>query len=186
MTNSVPNTTGTNPPKLKAPAGATDCHIHIYDPRFQPAVKRPTEATVADYRLLQKRLGFSRVVIVQPRNYATDNSVTRRCDQAARHRERARGGRHPSDGDGRRAEALERRRDTRHTLHHRRLAHCHHHRRHDRAAGEAHRALRLARAAQHAGRADRRARRCVAAPAGADGVRSHGQGAGDPASRPST
>src|SRR5215813_956191 len=52
----VPNTTGTNPPKLKAPAGATDCHIHIYDPRFQPAVKRPANATVADYRLLQKRL----------------------------------------------------------------------------------------------------------------------------------
>lgn len=76
MTNSVPNTTGANPPKLKAAAGATDCHIHIYDPRFQPAVKRPTDATVTDYRLLQKRLGFSRVVIVQPRNYATDNSVT--------------------------------------------------------------------------------------------------------------
>src|SRR5687767_5028937 len=72
----VPNTTGTNPPKLKAPAGATDCHIHIYDPRFQPAAKRPAHATVADYRLLQQRLGFSRVVIVQPRNYATDNSVT--------------------------------------------------------------------------------------------------------------
>ena len=29
-----------------------------------------------DYRLLQKRIGVSRVVIVQPRNYATDNSVT--------------------------------------------------------------------------------------------------------------
>jgi D-galactarolactone isomerase len=72
----VPNTTGTNPPKLKAPAGSADCHIHIYDPRFQPQVKRPTNATVADYRLLQQRLGFSRVVIVQPRNYATDNSVT--------------------------------------------------------------------------------------------------------------
>jgi predicted TIM-barrel fold metal-dependent hydrolase len=76
MANSVPNTTGSHPPKLKAPAGATDCHIHIYDPRFQPQVKRPTNATVADYRLLQKRLGFSRTVIVQPRNYATDNSPT--------------------------------------------------------------------------------------------------------------
>lgn len=75
-TQAVPNTTGTNRPKLKAPAGSTDCHIHIYDPRFQPFVTRPTNATVADYRLLQQRLGFSRVVIVQPRNYATDNSVT--------------------------------------------------------------------------------------------------------------
>src|SRR6185503_1721380 len=76
MADLAPNTTGTQPPRLRASAGATDCHIHIYDPRFSPAVKRPTHATVADYRLLQKRLNFSRVVIVQPRNYATDNSVT--------------------------------------------------------------------------------------------------------------
>ena len=72
----VPNSTGTEPPKLHAPADATDCHIHIYDPRFQPPVEKPTNGTVADYRLLQKRLGVSRVVIVQPRNYATDNSAT--------------------------------------------------------------------------------------------------------------
>lgn len=72
----VPNSTGTEPPRLKAPAGATDCHIHIYDPRFAPPVEKPANATVADYRLLQKRLGLARVVIVQPRNYATDNSAT--------------------------------------------------------------------------------------------------------------
>jgi D-galactarolactone isomerase len=79
MTNSgqaVPNTTGTNPPKLKAPAGAADCHIHIYEPRFQPPVKRPTNATVSHYRQWQKRMGTSRVVIVQPRNYVTDNNPT--------------------------------------------------------------------------------------------------------------
>jgi predicted TIM-barrel fold metal-dependent hydrolase len=35
-----------------------------------------TNATVADYRLLQKRLGLSRVVIVQPRNYGVDNAPT--------------------------------------------------------------------------------------------------------------
>lgn len=72
----VPNTTGTNPPKLKAPAGAADCHIHIYDPRFQPPVAKPANATAPDYRLWQKRMGTTRVVIVQPRNYATDNSPT--------------------------------------------------------------------------------------------------------------
>ncbi len=72
----VPNSTGTEPPRLKAPANAADCHIHIYDPRFAPPVARPTEATVQDYRLLQQRIGFERVVIVTPRNYATDNSVT--------------------------------------------------------------------------------------------------------------
>jgi predicted TIM-barrel fold metal-dependent hydrolase len=72
----VPNSSGTNAPKLKAPANAADCHIHIYDPRFQPLVAKPLNGTVQDYRLLQKRIGVSRVVIVQPRNYAVDNSVT--------------------------------------------------------------------------------------------------------------
>ena len=72
----VPNSSGTEPPKLSAPLSATDCHIHIYDPRFSPRVEKPANATVADYRLLQKRIGVSRVVIVQPRNYATDNSAT--------------------------------------------------------------------------------------------------------------
>ena len=76
----VPNTTGTNPAKTAAPANATDCHMHIYDPRFPESNPRPGQnpknATVADYRLLQKRTGTTRVVIVQPRNYATDNRVT--------------------------------------------------------------------------------------------------------------
>ncbi len=55
----VSNSSGTEPPKLKAPANACDCHMHIYDPvRFQmPPSKRgpPSEATVAHYRELQKR-----------------------------------------------------------------------------------------------------------------------------------
>ena len=72
----VPNSTGTNPPRTKAPVNAADCHIHIYDPRFEPRVDRVTNATMSDYRLLQKRLGLSRVVIVQPRNYGVDNSAT--------------------------------------------------------------------------------------------------------------
>lgn len=72
----VPNSTGTDAPKLKAPANAADCHIHIYDSRFAPSVARPANATVQDYRLLQKRIGFTRVIIVTPRNYVTDNSVT--------------------------------------------------------------------------------------------------------------
>lgn len=72
----MPNSTGTEPPKLKTPAGTADCHIHIYDARFAPPVERFANATVRDYRLLQQRIGFSRVVIVTPRNYVTDNSVT--------------------------------------------------------------------------------------------------------------
>jgi len=72
----VPNSSGTEPPKLKAPANAADCHIHIYDVRFQSADPPLSNATVQDYRLLQKRIGVTRVVIVTPRNYVTDNSVT--------------------------------------------------------------------------------------------------------------
>ena len=36
----------------------------------------PANAAVPQYRLLQQRIGTTRVVIVQPRNYATDNRVT--------------------------------------------------------------------------------------------------------------
>lgn len=72
----VPNSTGTAPPALQAPAGAADCHIHIYDARYVSASPVLAGGTVADYRLLQKRIGVSRVVIVNPRNYATDNTVT--------------------------------------------------------------------------------------------------------------
>jgi D-galactarolactone isomerase len=76
----VPNSTGTEPAKLKAPPNAADCHMHIYDPRFAESNPRPglnpKNATVSDYRLLQKRTGTTRVVVVTPRNYATDNRVT--------------------------------------------------------------------------------------------------------------
>ena len=76
----VPNSTGTESPKLKAPANAADCHMHIYDPArfYMPPNQRvaPSNATVESYRLLQKRNGTTRVVIVTPRNYATQNDVT--------------------------------------------------------------------------------------------------------------
>lgn len=76
----VSNSSGTEAPKLKAPANACDCHMHIYDAeRFpMPPSPRvaPSNATVSHYRLLQKRIGTTRVVVVQPRNYAIDNRVT--------------------------------------------------------------------------------------------------------------
>lgn len=72
----VANSTGTAPPKLVAPAKTADCHIHIYDARYPSATPPMAGGTVADYRLLQKRIGFERVVIVTPRCYVTDNTVT--------------------------------------------------------------------------------------------------------------
>src|ERR1700704_4369328 len=78
----VPNSTGSEAPKLKAPANACDCHMHIYDgERFPPARPGPqsrmqSNASVADYRLLQNRNGTTRTVIVTPAAYVTDNRVT--------------------------------------------------------------------------------------------------------------
>ncbi|MBM3341702.1 MAG: 2-pyrone-4,6-dicarboxylate hydrolase [Betaproteobacteria bacterium] len=72
----VPHSTGTAPPKLIAPAKTADCHIHIYDARYNAQSRIIDNSTVAEYRLLQKRIGFERVVIVTPRCYVTDNTVT--------------------------------------------------------------------------------------------------------------
>jgi predicted TIM-barrel fold metal-dependent hydrolase len=74
----VPNSTGVEPAKLKAPANA--CHHHIYDadrfPPPQPEAGFQQHARVAEYRLLQRRIGTTRNVVVTPRAYATDNRVT--------------------------------------------------------------------------------------------------------------
>jgi D-galactarolactone isomerase len=73
----VPNSAGSAPPALNAPANACDCHHHIYDGRFavSPHWKQgfPPGATVSDYKLLQRRLGTARSVIVQPSTYGVDN-----------------------------------------------------------------------------------------------------------------
>ena len=67
---------GTEAPQLKAPANATDCHHHIYNSKFPvdpTATLRPPDALVDDYRALQKRIGTSRHVLVQPSTYGVDN-----------------------------------------------------------------------------------------------------------------
>ena len=69
---------GTESPKTKVPPEATDCHHHIYDSRYPvdpKSVLRPADATVADYRMLQRRLGTTRNVIVQPSTYGVDNRL---------------------------------------------------------------------------------------------------------------
>ena len=76
----VPNSSGTEPAKLKAPAGACDCHHHIYDavrfPPPQPGARMLPNARVEEYRLLQRRIGTSRNVVVTPAAYVVDNRVT--------------------------------------------------------------------------------------------------------------
>lgn len=66
-------------PKLKALPGACDTHMHVYEAKYPKHPDGPTpppDATVADYRQVQKRLGLDRVVIVQPNAYGDDNSCT--------------------------------------------------------------------------------------------------------------
>ena len=69
---------GTERPRTRVPANATDCHHHIYDSQYPwapEATLKPGEATVADYRLLQRRIGTTRDVIVQPSSYGIDNRL---------------------------------------------------------------------------------------------------------------
>jgi predicted dehydrogenase/predicted TIM-barrel fold metal-dependent hydrolase len=73
----VANSGGKAMPKLKAPARACDCHI--FDRRFPPPgpVKRlVTDASAAEYRFFQKRIGTARAVIVTASAYGMANAVT--------------------------------------------------------------------------------------------------------------
>ncbi len=76
----APNSSGTEAAKLKAPALACDCHHHIYDAaRFPPGksdARIIPDARVGEYRLLQRRIGTSRNIVVTPAAYAGDNNVT--------------------------------------------------------------------------------------------------------------
>jgi predicted TIM-barrel fold metal-dependent hydrolase len=79
MNAEVPNSSGTSRPRFKAPADCCDSHVHVYDARFKmkwPKLRAVANASIADYRKLQERLGTSRAVVVQPAAYGTDNAVT--------------------------------------------------------------------------------------------------------------
>jgi D-galactarolactone isomerase len=64
-------------PRLKAPPGTTDTHIHIYDSsRYKTAPTAtftPPDASVADYDAVCAQLGIERTVLVQATTYGTDN-----------------------------------------------------------------------------------------------------------------
>ena len=75
----VPNSSGKEAPRLTAPAYTCDCHHHILDAvRFPPATPGTQfrDARVVEYRLLQRRIGTTRDVVVTPIPYVTDNRVT--------------------------------------------------------------------------------------------------------------
>jgi D-galactarolactone isomerase len=77
----VPNSVGTQSPRLKAPANACDCHHHLYDAvRFPPVQAGGNtfqpNARIEEYRQLQRRIGTTRNVIVTPAPYIGDNRIT--------------------------------------------------------------------------------------------------------------
>lgn len=66
-------------PRLPTPPGACDTHMHIYEPGYKVRAEasHPSQpATLGHYVQLQKRLGLTRTVIVQPGAYGTDNTCT--------------------------------------------------------------------------------------------------------------
>jgi predicted TIM-barrel fold metal-dependent hydrolase len=69
------------PVSFHVPDGACDCHTHVFgDPRqFAFAASRtytPESASVAEMRTLHRALHTTRVVIVQPSVYGTNNACT--------------------------------------------------------------------------------------------------------------
>jgi predicted TIM-barrel fold metal-dependent hydrolase len=69
------------PVNFKVPAGACDCHVHVFpDPARFPFWSgrgyTPPVATANDLLALQRALHLDRVVIVTPSVYGTDNAAT--------------------------------------------------------------------------------------------------------------
>ncbi len=66
-------------PRLIAPAGTCDTHIHVYDsqyPTAPTATMTPPNASIDEYKTLCRRLRIERCVIVQPTTYGKDNRCT--------------------------------------------------------------------------------------------------------------
>jgi predicted TIM-barrel fold metal-dependent hydrolase len=82
------------PVNFAVPPGACDCHVHVFgDPRTFPFVATrtytPESASIAELEALHRALGISRVVVVHPSVYGTDNACS--VDAVRRLGARARG-----------------------------------------------------------------------------------------------
>lgn len=70
----------THRPRFAVPAGATDCHAHIFGPAtkyryFRQRVYTPPDALLPAYWRMLDTLGVQRAVLVQPSVYEFDNSA---------------------------------------------------------------------------------------------------------------
>jgi predicted TIM-barrel fold metal-dependent hydrolase len=94
LTISPENPHSTTPVQFDVPERACDCHVHVFgDPsRFPFAASRtytPESASAVELLAIHRVLHISRVVIVQPSVYGTDNSCT--LDAMKRYGSAARG-----------------------------------------------------------------------------------------------
>jgi predicted TIM-barrel fold metal-dependent hydrolase len=68
-------------PSFDVPAGACDCHTHVFGPdeKFPLSLRRlytPGPASIEDLNALHKAIHVDRVVVVHPSPYGADNAVT--------------------------------------------------------------------------------------------------------------
>lgn len=66
-------------PRLAAPKGTCDTHMHFYDRKYPTAPTAqitPPDATVNMYRAMARTLGIERTVVVQSSTYGADNRCT--------------------------------------------------------------------------------------------------------------
>lgn len=76
MSMRIPFSAGTNSVNTPLPAGACDCHIHVYDASVSAvagASLHPPAASISDYRHVQQRMGTRRAVVVTPSTYGANN-----------------------------------------------------------------------------------------------------------------
>lgn len=75
-------------PALQMPAGATDCHAHVFGPQSRyPLLPDthfvPHETPWSSYAAMLRSIGCERAVLVQPSVYGTDNSCIEHALEAA-------------------------------------------------------------------------------------------------------
>lgn len=64
--------------RVPLPMHACDCHIHLYDqhcPSVPGARLHPPDASLAQYRRVQARMGTQRAVVVTPSTYGSNNRL---------------------------------------------------------------------------------------------------------------
>lgn len=69
------------PPRHRLPAGATDCHCHIFeDPHRYPLIEQrsytPAPSSLHDYQAMCEAVGLERTVQVNASVYGSDNRIT--------------------------------------------------------------------------------------------------------------